>query len=95
MGWGRTGSGSASKWAARSWVQALRKSRRATARKEGVGSGVRNSRIQDEVRANGARPRSQLDEAGAWSGSCLGCWGQSQVPLSARWESKSKAGVAP
>lgn len=57
--------------------------------------GVRNSRIQDEVRANGARPRSQLDKAGAWSGSCLGCWGQSQVLLSARWESKSKPGVAP
>lgn len=51
--------------------------------RKGWGVGVRNSRIQDEVRANGARPRSQLDEAGVWSGSCLGCWGQSQVPLSA------------
>ena len=30
---------SASKWAERGWVQALRKSRRATARKEGVGGG--------------------------------------------------------
>ena len=53
--------------------------------------GVRNSRIQDEARANGAIPRSQRDETGAWSGSWLGCWGQSQVPLSARWESQVKA----
>lgn len=49
---GQNGGRSASKWAERGWVQALRKSRRATARKEGVGgweSGIVGFRMRSEL----------------------------------------------